>query len=301
MLGEPLIFESHDRSHGSYFKVTRLVERRSSEYQEILVFDTERHGRVMFVDGQMMFTSTTPGPYNESMALIPLHLHPEPKRVLIVGGGDGLVLKHALAYRGVEAVTLAELDGEVVAMTRKHFPELRAPFEDPRVTMLIGDGAEYVRETEDRFDVCIIDSTDPYFESDPDAVATPLAQPEFYRGLRRVLGERGIGIQILGHHYFSPLVLRMLVKRLKTLWESVELALVPVPFYISGSWSLGVFSRGPLAVLEPRGCEIEGLQYYNADVHRAAFAHPEDVRRLLEGIDAEVSGDASGSGMHEQA
>ena len=284
MLGEPVIFERHDPSHGAFFHISELIHQERSDYQEILVFENPRHGRVLFIDGQMMFTETTWAPYNEAMAQIPLHLHPEPRRVLIVGGGDGCVLKSVLRHPGIEAVTLAELDGRVIEVTKQFLPDFGAAFDDPRVTVRVGDGARYVRETEDRFDICIIDSTDPYLDEDPSSVATPLAQPEFYEGLRRVIGERGIASQILGHHYFYPDVYPLLIRELRDQWRQVEIALVAVPFYISGRWSLGIYSQTPFKPMEPRPCETE-CDWYNADVHRAAFCHPNDLKRFLARLD----------------
>jgi spermidine synthase len=284
MLGRTLIFEKHDNSHGCYFQVKKVLCQYQSKYQEIMVFETEDHGRVLYIDGQMMFTSTTRGPYNESMAQIPIHIHKKPSRVLIIGGGDGCVLDSVLKHKSIEKVVLAELDGEVIEATRKYFPELRASFTDPRVCIKVGDGAAYVKNTKDRFDVCIIDSTDPYHDDDPKSVATPLAQPEFYQDLKIVLGDQGIGIQILGHHYFYKKVFRLLLKRLRLLWNFVDLALVPVPFYISGPWSLGVFSQGRFDARQPRDCEIESFEFYNTEVHKASFVYPNDVKQIIQSL-----------------
>jgi spermidine synthase len=284
MLGRPLIFEKHDDSHGSYFEIQEILCRYQSEYQEIMVFETKDHGRILYIDGQMMVTSTTQGPYNESMAQIPIHLHKNPKSVLIIGGGDGCVLNSVLKHQSIENVVLAELDGEVINATRKYFPEWNKAFDDPRVTIRVGDGTAYVRECKENFDICVIDSTDPYLEDDPEAVATPLAQPQFYEDLKGLLGAEGVGIQILGHHYFYEKILRLLLKRLRSHWNCVELALVPVPFYISGFWSLGVFSQGLLEPRKPRPCSIDDFEYYNTEVHKAAFAHPNDVKRILQSL-----------------
>ena len=284
MLGRPLIFEKHDNSHGAFFELKSVLHKSRSEYQDIMVFESADHGKILFIDGQMMFTEFTRGPYNESMAEIPIHTHPNPKSVLIVGGGDGCVLDSVLKHPEIERVTLVELDGEVVRVTKEFFPELRPAFEDPRVTVRIGDGAAYVKETSDQFDVCVIDSTDPYLDDNPDSVATPLAQPDFYEGLKRVLGEKGIGIQILGHHYFYKKIFRLLIKRLRDSWNFTDLALVPVPFYISGTWALGLFSQSAFDPRNPRDCAIEQFEYYNTEVHKAAFAYPNDVRRILQSL-----------------
>lgn len=284
MLGRPLLFEKHDKSHGAYFELKSVLHRSCSDYQEIIVFETEAHGKVLFIDGQMMFTEFTRGPYNESMAEIPIHTHPNPKSVLIVGGGDGCVLASVLKHPEIERVTLAELDGAVVEVTKEFFPDLRAAFSDPRVTLRIGDGAAYVKETEENFDICVIDSTDPYLDDNPESVATPLAQADFYEGLKRVLGKGGLGIQILGHHYFYKKIFRLLIKRLRETWKFTDLALVPVPFYISGSWALGLFSQSSFDPRRPRECTIDEFEYYNSAVHKAAFAYPNDVRRILQSL-----------------
>jgi spermidine synthase len=134
----PVIFEQHDDSHGSYFLVEKVLFREQSEFQEVMVFETKRHGRVLFIDRQMMFTSTTVGPYNESMAHIPMSLHARPKKVLIVGGGDACVLREILRYPTVERVVLAELDGLVLEATTEYFPKIASAFEDPRVEIRVG-------------------------------------------------------------------------------------------------------------------------------------------------------------------
>jgi spermidine synthase len=286
MLGKPIILEKHDRSHGSFFRVDDILFEGRSEFQDILVFDTPDHGRVLFIDDQIMFTETSQAPYNEAMAYLPMQLHAAPRRVLIIGGGDGCVLRAVLRDPEVEQVVLAELDPMVIDVTRTYFPDFGSTFDDPRVQVRIGDGAAWVRETDERFDVCIIDSTDPYLDADPESVATPLAQDDFYEDLKGLLGPHGVGSQILGHHYFYRRIMRLLVARLKAHWHGFGLALVPVPFYISGSWSLGVFSQSPLDVSRPRRCGARDLEWYNEEVHSAAFAHPNDVRAFLAEIDA---------------
>ncbi|MDF1666777.1 MAG: hypothetical protein P1V97_33815 [Planctomycetota bacterium] len=284
MLGRPLLFEKHDDSHGAYFELKSVLHRSRSKHQEIIVFESKAHGKVLFIDGQMMFTEFTRGPYNESMAEIPIHTHPGPNSALIVGGGDGCVLASVLKHPEIERVTVAELDGEVVEVTKKFFPLLREAFADPRVTMRIGDGAAYVKQTSETFDICVIDSTDPYLDDNPESVATPLTQADFYDGLKRVLGENGLGIQILGHHYFYKKIFRLLIKRLRKTWNFTDLALVPVPFYISGTWALGLFSQSAFDPRSPRDCTIDEFEYYNTEVHKAAFAYPNDVRRILQSL-----------------
>jgi len=276
----PVVFERNDASHGVYFELQDLLCRRQSEFQEIIVFDSADHGRVMLIDQQMMFTTTSTGPYNESMAHIPLHLHDDPKRVLIIGGGDGVVLREVLRHDTVEAVVLAELDGAVIKATREFFPDFGAAFDDPRVRLEIGDGAAYVKGSEGHFDISIIDSTDPYLDDDENAVATVLTEPDFYRALQARLGPQGIGIQIINSHHFYEGSFRRVVADIQQVWPHLRIAAVPAYFYISGLWSLGLYSQEPLDVMAPRACTLSGLSHYNSNAHKTAFMHPEDLRQL---------------------
>jgi spermidine synthase len=120
------------------------------------------------------------------------------------------------------------------------------------------------------------------------AVATPLTETEFYEALSRRLGTHGIGIQIVGHYSFYPGPFSKVVADMKKVWEWLDFALVPVPFYISGLWGLGVYSNAPRDAGNPRPCEHPGLDYYNRDTHLAAFLHPNDFRRFLLSCDEEA-------------
>lgn len=277
--GRMVLVEPEDPSYGFYYVAERVLHQERSSYQDILVVDTARHGRMLFLDGIIMLTSTTHHVYHEAMAHVPLYLHPEPRRVLVLGGGDGGVVTEVVKHASVTHVDWVELDGAVVTAGREFFPEFAPAFRDPRVHLRVGDGAAFVRETDARYDVCIIDSTDP--GPDPDRIALPLVEPEFFGALGRILAPQGVGMQIVSHPYFEKPVFDTVAGRMVKAWPFFALALAPTPFYVSGAWGLGLFANHELDPRTPRPCDLAELRYYNTDIHRALFALPNDVHRQL--------------------
>jgi spermidine synthase len=258
----------------------RMLYAGRSEFQEIQVFETAALGRVLALDGIVQTTERDEFVYHEMLTHLPLFAHGGAKRVLIIGGGDGGMLEEALKHP-VERVTLVEIDPKVIEVSREWLPSVcgRA-FEDPRTELVIGDAARFVAETEARFDLVIVDSSDPV------GPATVLFSDPFYRNCRGCLAPGGILVTQNGVAFFQGPQITATHGHLKQLFPHSGFYLAPVPTYVGGFMAFGWASERdltqPPADLDARVAGAGfALSYYNAAVHRGAFALPEFVRRLM--------------------
>ena len=179
---------------GQRFRVKRELARVQSDFQDIVVFESETHGRVMLLDGVVQITEGDEFVYQEMITHVPILAHGAAKRVLIIGAGDGGVLKRVLQHRGVEKAVMVEIDGEVVRLSKEFLPGIGGnAWGDPRAEVIIGDGIDYVRVAPaESFDVIIVDSTDPI------GVGEVLFTDEFYANAARILSPRGLIVNQCG-------------------------------------------------------------------------------------------------------
>ncbi len=276
-------YEANDASHGYYYEATKLLVQETSPFQEITIFDTEKHGRVMLLDGVTMLTQSTHHVYHEHMVHIPLACIGRPRRVLVIGGGDGGTVSELVKYRQIEQIHLCELDGRVVDLSRAFLPDIAAGLDDPRVDIRIGDGAAYLAENPGVFDAIFIDSTDICEDAHEGGqeIASPLATDAFFDSLKAGLASDGVAMQMLGSPTFYRKDMRKLMHRLVAMWPHFRPVLMPCPFYISGDWCAGMLSQSNR--LQPRfEHEITGsLKYFNMDIAQGALALPNEVRALM--------------------
>lgn len=249
----------------------RLWEGRSP-YQHVEIYDTVPFGRALVLDDALQTTVADEYCYHELLVHVPLLAHPNPSRVLIVGGGDGGALRHVLMHPVRQAVQV-EIDAVVVDACREWLPELAGgAFEDPRATLVIGDGLQYLRDAGEPFDVILVDSTDPV------GPAEGLISEEFYRLCASALTPDGLLAMQTG----SPLLMRdeldAAVARMRRVFPIVATYLGHVPAYPGVLWSFTVGSR-QLDPREPRRAPPTGARYYTPDGHRAAFALPAYLSR----------------------
>jgi spermidine synthase len=275
-------YDRCDASFGLYFDATELLHHSTSDWQDIKILDTELHGRVMLLDNVTMLTQSTHHVYHEHMIHIPLACVEAPRHVLVIGGGDGGSVSELVKYPNIERIVLAELDGDVIDVSRKMLPDVAAGLDDPRVDIRIGDGAALLAATPGRWDAVIIDSTDICAEAhEGDDIASPLATDAFYDSLKAGLKPGGVAMQMMGSPTFYREGMRQLFHRLTPMWPAFKPVLMPCPFYISGDWCAGLLSE--TADLTPRfhhGLSAP-LKYYNGDVAVGALALPNEVRSLL--------------------
>ncbi len=264
-------------------KVKQVLYEGGTGFQTARVFLNDRLGKVLVLDDVVQTTMADEFVYHEMMAHVPLFAHPAPKRALIIGGGDGGLLEEALKHPGLEQVTIVELDPGVVELAKAYFHELnQGAFDNPRANLIIGDGAKFVAETEDRFDVVMVDSTDPH---GPGEI---LFSEAFYRNCKRCMTPGGILVTQNGVPFLQPEELTQSIERFRALFNEGAAYVITVPTYAFGMMALGwatddaALRQTPLSLLEKRFAKAGfDTQYYTPEVHRAAFALPMYVKRLV--------------------
>jgi spermidine synthase len=250
------------------FQLRASLWEGRSPYQHVEIIDTVSFGRALVLDDALQTTQADEFLYHEPLVHVPLLAHPHPRRVLIVGGGDGGALRHALLHDIVVRAVQVEIDELVVTACREWLPELAdGAFEHPRAELIIGDGLAYLRDVSEPFDVILVDSTDPV------GPAEGLISEEFYRLAAGALAADGIFAMQTG----SPLLMRdeldAAAGRMRSVFPIVKTYLGHVPSYpgVLWSWTAGSKSLDPSV---PRRTPPPGLRFYTPEVHRGAFALP---------------------------
>jgi spermidine synthase len=268
---------------GFYIRSTRRLEQFRSAFQVIEVHDSVPFGKLFRLDGHFMTSEGDEFFYHENLVHLAALSHPKPERALIVGGGDGGSAEELLKHPSIHSVTLAEIDAAVVDIARKYLGAVhRGSLDDPRVALVIGDGFGFVRTATERYDLIVLDLTDPGGPSEL------LYTPDFYRACASRLNPQGA----LTLHIASPVAhpgrIRETLANLRAAFAIVTPYLTSVPLY-GGMWMMACAS----ATLDPRSVPAEeidrriasrriaNLQYYNGDMHRAALALPNFVRKLV--------------------
>lgn len=204
-------------------KVEKVLYYGESQYQDVLVFQSSNHGVVLVLDGVIQVTERDEFAYQEMIAHIPLFAHPDPKRVLVIGGGDGGVLREVARHPSVEEIVICELDKDVIEVSKKYLPSLACGFDDPRVKVNIMDGNKFMQANQDSFDVIITDSSDPV------GPAAVLFETPFYKAMFASLREGGI-ICTQGECMWLHLdLVKPLMSSVSTFCSSVEYAYTTIP------------------------------------------------------------------------
>jgi spermidine synthase len=262
-------------------QISKVLFETRTEFQHLLIFENPRFGRVMALDGVVQTTERDEFCYHEMLAHVPILAHGGVRRVAIVGGGDGGALREVLKH-DVERAVMVEIDRGVVDVCQEYMPTLSAgAFDDPRHELIIADGIKFMKESDETFDVIIVDSTDP------EGPAVPLFGEEFYSDCRDRLSEQGILITQSGVTFMQEQEARGTHARMNALFTDASLYLTQVPTYGAGYMTLGwgcrdtAPRRTPLAEIERRfaSAAIE-TRYYSPAVHLASFALPGYIRSL---------------------
>ncbi|MDA1098392.1 MAG: polyamine aminopropyltransferase [Proteobacteria bacterium] len=262
-------------------RMDRLIYRGRTEFQSVLIFDNARLGRVLILDDVVQTTERDEFIYHEMLAHMPLFALEYPREVLIIGGGDGGCLEEVLKHP-VDRVTMIELDNGVVDLARKHLGMICGQaFDDPRTELRIEDGAKFLAETDRRFDLIIVDSTDPM---GPGEV---LFSRGFYDDCRRCLQPSGILVTQNGVPFMQAEEFSASAKTFAALFHYPRFYFAAVPMYMGGCMAFGCASQGTdagaisLTVLEARRKSLDlDLRYYSPAVHLGAFAMPPYLQAL---------------------
>jgi spermidine synthase len=267
-----------ERLHDNWrqgIRIKEILYRDQTELQDLMIFESHDWGRVLTLDGVVQTTTGDEFCYHEMIVHVPLMAHGNAREVLIIGGGDGGCLREALKHPGVERVTQVEIDRSVIELCRTWLPTISdGAFDHPKARVIIADGAKFAAESPERFDVIVVDSTDPI---GPGAV---LFTEEFYCNVRRLLNPGGILTTQCGNPAIKPqeLVDTQGSQRAAG-FALVDYYLPVIPTYIGGGMALGFATDDPgkrrvaAEAIAARGVPA-GLRYYTPDIHVAAFAHP---------------------------
>ncbi len=263
---------------GITIEVEKHLFSRKSEFQQIDIYQTTNLGKMLVLDGHIQFTEFDEFAYQEMMTHVPMFAHPDPRHVLVIGGGDGGVLREIAKHDCVEHIDICEIDGEVIDAARKYVPSLAVGYEDPRVDIHVADGSEFVKNRQNYYDVIIVDSTDPIGPGES------LFNEQFYSGMRSALRESGIIASQSESLFLHPEIITRLTTITKNLFDKCGYATILVPTYPSGLIGVCVGSLGPEIkdpVRKPDAATQAKLKYYSNEHHRAAFALPYFGEQLL--------------------
>ncbi len=273
---------------GQRFLVKRELARVQSAFQDIMIFESTSHGRVMVLDGVIQITEADEFVYQEMLAHVPLLAHGAATQVLIIGAGDGGVLRRVLAHRGVQRAVMVEIDGEVIRLARAFLPDIAGEaWSDARAEVIVGDGIDYVRHAPDSaFDVIIVDSTDPI------GVGEVLFTDEFYANCARALTARGLVVNQCGVPFMQASELRDTSARRAKFFPRVTAYVAAVPTYVGGFMTLGwaakdaALTRVSVEQIRDRA-QAAGILgttlYWTPEIHVGAFNLPPYIARELPG------------------
>lgn len=273
------------------YRLVRRLHQQQTGLQALEVVELESVGRALVLDGALQTSIGDEFTYHEPLAHVALCSHPDPRRVLIIGGGDGGTLRQVLLHPSVERVVEVEIDGAVVHASRQFLPEVSAgAYDDPRAVLHVGDGVRFVTETPERFDVILVDSTDPV------GPAAALASDSFVQDARRLLGTDGLMAMQAGSPLLQPREWQLTVGAFRRSFPLSRPYLGFVPLYPGIVWSWVIGSNG----LDPAAVPIERLaqrtnaltqapRLYNPAWHLGSFALPTFLLRLLEHDDLATS------------
>jgi spermidine synthase len=266
-------------------KADKVLFDSETEHQQLIIFENEDFGRVMMLDGIVQLSTRDEFVYHEMMAHVPLFAHGKAKKVLIIGGGDGGVLREVLRHPEVKSATLCEIDRSVIDLCLEHFPDVSGgAYDDKRTKVVIADGTKFVHETDQRFDVILVDSTDPV---GPGAV---LFTKEFYTDCRRALASGGILVTQNGLPFLQAPELKQSVTYFRDLFDDAFAYVATTPSYFGGSMSYGwatddkKLRNQKLAKIARRYKKAGTFptRYWSPEMQAAAFALPTYIRELVE-------------------
>ncbi len=264
---------------GQRFLVKRELARVRSAFQDIVIFESTSHGRVMVLDGVIQITERDEFVYQEMLAHVPLLAHGGASNILIIGAGDGGVLRRVLAHRTVSRAVMVEIDGEVIHLSKQFLPGIAGEtWSDPRAEVIVGDGIDYVKKSQDAsFDIIIVDSTDPI------GVGEVLFTDEFYLHCARILTGRGVVVNQCGVPFMQANELAETSARRARFFPHVTAYVAAVPTYVGGFMTLGWSAKDSAMAALPldeirRRAERAGLlgttRYWTPEIHVASFHLP---------------------------
>ncbi|WP_209123412.1 spermidine synthase [Alkalihalobacillus sp. BA299] len=268
--------EKQTERFGITMKIKRTLHTEQTEFQKLDMVETEEFGNMLVLDGMVMTTQKDEFVYHEMVAHVPLFTHPNPENVLVVGGGDGGVIREVLKHPSVKKATLVEIDGKVIEYSKQYLPEIAGMLDDARVEVKVDDGFMHIANSEKEYDVIMVDSTEPV------GPAVNLFTKGFYAGISKALKEDGVFVAQTDNPWFTPELITNVQRDVKEIFPITRLYIANIPTYPSGLWTFTIGSKkhDPLAIEDSRFHDID-TKYYTKDLHKAAFALPRFVEDLI--------------------
>jgi len=260
------------------FKIKETLVRKKTKFQDLAIVDTLEYGKMLVLDGCVMTTEKDEFVYHEMLTHIPLFTHPKPENVLVIGGGDGGVVREVIKHKEVKKAVLVEIDGEVINECIKHLPSISSALNDKKVKVLVEDGIKFVSEHKKEFDVILVDSTDPV------GPAEGLFSPDFYKNIFKALKDDGIFVSQTESPFIHDKVIPKVYRDISKLFPNTNIYTASIPTYPSGYWCFTIGSKKYIPSKPAKGKKLDfDLKYYNFDLHKAAFALPNFVKKFTLG------------------
>lgn len=259
---------------------------QQTPFQRVRILESYKYGKMLALDDMVMTTEQDEFHYHEMISHPAMFMHPNPKNVLVIGGGDGGTIREVLRHPGVEKVTMVEIDGAVIEACKEHLPNIAASFDDPKLTLLVDDGIAFVEKANpNTYDVILVDGSDPV------GPAEGLFSVSFYTHCHRALKPNGILVAQGESPKFNEKAFRELNLTLQSIFgkENAPVSLFFVPTYPTGMWSFQYGIKGNNKRIDDSKTESidafvrdQGLRYYNAAIHQSSFALPNFVKTLIQ-------------------
>jgi len=278
------IKEFHQSNSGFFIIPKEKILEKKTNFQRLELFEHELYGKVLRLDGYFQTSEFDEFLYHESLVQFPLFAHPNPKKVLIIGGGDGGSLKEIIKHQTIETIKLVELDKEVVDFSKKYLNKIhKNSFEDQRVNLIFDDGMKFLEKNKETFDVIILDLTDPSGES------KNLYTKEFYELVLSKLNEKGILSLHTESYIHYPEIFSRIITTLKSVFKYVSIHSVFIPIY-GTSLSFGLcsndinFKEIDKNSLEKRFQKrnISDLKYLDSNIFLSALVEPKYVKDIMQ-------------------
>lgn len=257
-------------------RTKKILHQENTPFQSLAVLDTDQFGRMLVLDNIIQTTVLDEFVYHEMITHVALNTHAAPKRVLVVGGGDGGAVREIVKHQTIEKVVHCEIDGAVVEASRKYLPEISCALDHPKVDIVIDDGIEHVRDNKNTYDVVIVDSTDPI------GPAEGLFSASFYSDIFNSLKNDGIFVAQTESPFFNRELIAKVYRDISEIFPLTRLFLASIPTYPGGLWTFTMGSKkyDPCDPDTVRTPELH-TRFYSPAIHRACFVLPPFVQELL--------------------
>jgi len=259
-------------------QVEKKLFSKTSKFQKIDVYETVLFGKMMVIDDVIMLTEADEFCYHEMISHVPLSVHPNPKKVLVIGAGDGGAIREVVKHDKVEQVDHVEIDEEVINVSKQFFPHVAQALDHPKVNRIVQDAVEFIKSKENEYDVILVDSTDPV------GPAIQLFERAFYENCKKALKDDGILVPLAEGFFYHKDIIKGLFDKNKGLFPIMKYYYTMIPTYPSGMMGFIFFSKkyDPIDDFnEETADKLADLQYYNKDIHRASFVMPTFAKKLI--------------------